>query len=67
MQQKQVELLKPYGTHVKGASLTLNAPVADLLIQRQVAKLVEPKRGRPKKEADTAAIEAKRAEARGEA
>lgn len=40
---RQIELLKPYGPNAKGAVLSPPMPVADLLIQRGVAKPVEQK------------------------
>jgi hypothetical protein len=50
--QKQVELIKPYGTFTKGTTLTLAPPIADLLIRSGRAKAVEiqsdTKRGKKK-------------------
>jgi hypothetical protein len=40
--QKNVTLLKPWGMHLKGASLTLDNSVADLLIQRGAAEEIKP-------------------------
>jgi hypothetical protein len=37
MATKKIELLKPFGLHVKGAILSPDAPVADLLIARGAA------------------------------
>lgn len=42
MAQKTVRLLKPWSLHVRGATLTVDAPVADLLVQSGRAIAVEP-------------------------
>jgi hypothetical protein len=47
--QKNVTLLKPWGMHLKGARLRIDAPVADLLIQRGAAEEIKP----ASKKADT--------------
>jgi hypothetical protein len=41
MAKKKIELLKPFGLHVKGAVISPDAPVADLLIARGAAMLLE--------------------------
>jgi hypothetical protein len=58
--QKQVELIKAYGTFTKGAMLTLASPVADLLIGSGRAKAVEvqadTKRGKKKNNNEQAEV-----------
>jgi hypothetical protein len=39
--QKNIKLIKPWGMHLKGASLTLDAPIADLLVQSGRAEAVQ--------------------------
>lgn len=41
MAKKKIQLIKPYGLSVKGTILETDAPVADLLVARGVARLVE--------------------------
>jgi hypothetical protein len=42
MKKKSIILLKAYGVHPIGASLTLGSPIADLLIGRKVAREDKP-------------------------
>lgn len=41
MATKTIELTKPFGLHIRGAILSLDSPVADLLIARGAAVLLE--------------------------
>jgi hypothetical protein len=50
----KLELLKHYGMSAPGDILTdVNKPVADLLIQREIAVLVKPKKKAKKKCSNT--------------
>jgi len=47
-EKKKVRMIKPWGMHAKGATLELDTPIADLLIQSGRGELVQPESA-PKK------------------